>query len=110
VTQLLIGKGFTETSAQQTEATAEDETVIRYPSADLEGDAQRVAKSLGIPLSSVEKSTEVSGVTLVVGADWRTGTAYKAKAEDDTTPETADVLNGADTGACMKVNKNFTWS
>ncbi|MEU1041819.1 LCP family protein [Streptomyces sp. NPDC005907] len=110
VSQLLVGKGFARTTADTTTATAEDETVIRYPSADLEGDAQRVAKALKVPFSAVERSTDVSGVTLVVGADWREGTAYKAKAGDNKTPDTADALNGADAGACMKVNPNFTWS
>lgn len=60
--------------------------MIRYPSADLEGDARRVAKSLGVPASSVKRSTDVSGVTLVVGADWREDTAYRAPESDDRTP------------------------
>ncbi|MPY60812.1 LCP family protein [Streptomyces spongiae] len=109
VTQLLVREGFTKATADQTSAVSEDETVVRYPSAELEGDAQAVAKALGIPLSQVEKSTAVSGVTLVVGADWREGTAYKAKKENDTTPESADALNGANKKACMQVNPNFTW-
>ncbi|MEW2399783.1 LCP family protein [Streptomyces sp. NPDC046862] len=109
VTQLLVREGFTKTTADQTSAVSEDETVVRYPSAELEGDAQAVAKALGIPLSQVEKSTNVSGVTLVVGADWREGTAYKAKKENDRTPESADALNGANKKACMQVNPNFTW-
>ncbi|MFD8760216.1 LCP family protein [Streptomyces mirabilis] len=110
VSQLLVGKGFTKAEADSSPATAEETTVIRYPSADLQGDAQAVAKALGVPLSAVKKSTDVSGVTLVVGADWREGTAYKAKAQDNTTPESADVLNGAKTDACMHVNKDYTWS
>lgn len=109
VGQVLAEEGFTKTTADQTTAVSEDETVVRYPSAELEGDAQAVAKALGIPLSQVEKSTNVSGVTLVVGADWREGTAYRAKKENDTTPESADALNGANKKACMKVNPNFTW-
>ncbi|MFD7714172.1 LytR C-terminal domain-containing protein, partial [Streptomyces sp. NPDC059786] len=86
----------------------EDKTVIRYPSADLEGDAQRVAKSLGIEFSSVKKSTDVSGVTLIVGADWREGDTYKAAEEDDTLPDTADALSG-DKKKCMHVNSAFTF-
>ncbi|MFF2852915.1 LCP family protein [Streptomyces sp. NPDC058001] len=112
VTQVLTGKGFTRATADATQALAEPKTVINYPSVDLEGDAQRVAKSLGIPLSSVKKSTDVSGVTLTVGADWREGNAYPKKAadpKDDKTPKSADALNGADDSACMKVNPNFTW-
>lgn len=109
VAGLLVEKGFTEAVADQSVAPVEDRTVVRYPSADLEGDAERIARSLGIPLSSVKRSTEVSGVTLVVGADWRQGTAYRAPAEDDRTPDTAEVLNGADDTACMHVNPRFTW-
>ena len=110
VAQLLAGKGFAKATADQQQSLSEKKTVIRFPSVDLEGDAQRVAKSLGIPLSSVKKSTDVSGVTLVVGDDWRQGNTYpKAAQDDDRTPDTALALNGSDKKACMKVNKNFTW-
>ncbi|MEV0639992.1 LCP family protein [Streptomyces sp. NPDC050619] len=110
VTELLMEKGFTEAAADTTSALSEDRTVVRYPSAELAGDARRVAKSLGIPASSVERSTDVSGVTVVVGADWRDGTTYKAPKQNDTTPESAEALNGADEDACMHVNPAFTWS
>jgi LCP family protein required for cell wall assembly len=113
VAGLLADKGYDKAAADRSSSLSEATTLVRYPSAELEGDAQAVAKSLGIPMSSVKKSTDVSGVTLVVGADWRTGTTYKApKAakEDDTTPKTAEALNGADESACMHVNPGFTWS
>lgn len=110
VAQLLVGKGFKEAVADSSAILSEATTVVRYPSADLEGDAQRVAKALGIPTSAVKKSTSVSGVTLVVGADWSTGTKYTAPAaEDDTTPTSADALNGSDTTACMHVDPNYVW-
>jgi LCP family protein required for cell wall assembly len=108
ITELLGGKGFTKAVADSSALLSEDKTVVRYPSADLEGDAQRVAKSLGIPFSHVKKSTDVSGVTLVVGADWRTGTEYTATAEDDTTPDSADALN-ASKGGCMRVDPAYSW-
>ncbi|WP_030681036.1 LCP family protein [Streptomyces cellulosae] len=109
VTGLLVGKGFTAAKSDSSVLPSQDKTVVRYPSADLEGDAQRVAKALGVPMSSVKKSTDVSGVTLVVGADWRSGTTYKAAREDDSLPESEDTFNGADTKACMHVNPDFTW-
>ncbi|MFF0139830.1 LCP family protein [Streptomyces sp. NPDC005227] len=109
VTALLTGKGFTRTTADQTTATAEATTLIRYPSADLEGDALRVAKALGVPSTAVEKSADVSGVTLVVGADWRDGTKYKAPEDDDSTPSSAKLDKGSDTEACMHVNPDYTW-
>ncbi|MFJ8146813.1 LCP family protein [Streptomyces sp. NPDC096094] len=110
VTGLLVEQGFAKAVADPSVLPSEDRTVVRYPSADLEGDAQRVAESLGIPLSSVQRSTDVSGVTLVVGADWREGTTYEAPVSDDRTPESAEALNGADESACMHVNPAFTWS
>ena len=109
VTELLVGKGFTAAKSDSSVLLGQAKTVVRYPSADLEGDAQRVAKALGVPMSSVKKSTDVSGVTLVVGADWRSGTAYKAAEKDDSLPESEDTFNGADTKACMHVNPDFTW-
>ncbi|MGW7259645.1 LCP family protein [Streptomyces sp. NPDC054834] len=109
IAQFLVGKGFTQAVSDRSAAPSEATTVIRYPSADLEGDAQRVAKALGIPTSSVKKSTAVSGVTLVVGADWRTGTKYTAPKEDDSTPDSAQVINGADKEQCMHVNPSYTW-
>nr|WP_228473090.1 LCP family protein [Streptomyces cyaneochromogenes] len=109
VAGLLVGKGFTQAVADSSNTPTADTTLVRYPSADLQGDAQRVAKALGIPTSAVKKSTDVSGVTLVVGADWREGTAYKAPKQDDRTPDTAEALNASDTKACMKVDPDFTW-
>ncbi|WP_426570501.1 LCP family protein [Streptomyces canus] len=109
VTQLLVGKGFAQALADTSPATSEKTTVIRYPSADLQGDAQRVAKVLGIPASQVKKSTDVSGVTLFVGADWRSGSAYEAPEQDDKTPESAQTMNAADTSQCMHVDPAYTW-
>ncbi|MEV5550250.1 LCP family protein [Streptomyces sp. NPDC052309] len=110
VAALLVDKGFAKAVADPSVLPIEDRTVVRYPSADLEGDARRVAESLGIPPDSVRRSTDVSGVTLIVGADWREGTAYEPPAADDETPESAEALNGADEEACMHVNPAFTWS
>ncbi|MEV0694388.1 LCP family protein [Streptomyces sp. NPDC050388] len=110
VTGILREKGFTGAFAGTAGSLGRERTVVQYPSADLEGDAHRVAEVLGIPESAVRRSTDVSGVTLVVGADWREGTTYEAPEQDDTTPESAEALNGADDTACMKVNPAFTWS
>ncbi|MBZ9640174.1 LCP family protein, partial [Streptomyces sp. PSKA30] len=111
VAQALVQQGFTLASADTSGSYAEERTVVLYPSAELEGDAQRVAKSLRIPLSSVKRSAEVSGVTLMVGADWRSGTAYPKqsppKAGD--LPSNADALNGADSGKCMDIYEPYRW-
>ncbi|WP_253195487.1 LCP family protein [Streptomyces sp. JHA26] len=112
VSQALVEQGFARAAADTSGSYTEERTVVRYPSAELEGDAQRVATSLGIPLSSVKRSADVSGVTVVVGGDWREGTTYpkqpKPKAGD--LPENSDALNGEkDSGKCMDVYEPYRW-
>ncbi|MEW2118739.1 LCP family protein [Streptomyces sp. NPDC005474] len=111
ISQALSGKGFTNAAADTSGSLSVEKTVVRYPSADLAGDAQLVAKSLGIPASSVKKSTDVSGVTVTVGADWREGAAYpKQKApKAGQLPESADKVVGSDTDACMDVYSPYRW-
>ncbi|MET9113839.1 LCP family protein [Streptomyces longwoodensis] len=109
IADVLTGKGFTRAVADHTAATAEPTTIVRYPSADLQADAQVVARALGLPASAVKKSTDVSGITLVVGADWRSGTAYRAPATKDTTPDSAQAINAADTSQCMHVDPAYVW-
>ncbi|NNJ05574.1 LCP family protein [Streptomyces sp. PKU-MA01144] len=107
---VLTGKGFTRAAADS-RTDPQDRTVVFYPSAELAGDARAVAEAIGLPVSSVLKSTDVSGVTLVVGADWREGTAYPkdAAGNDAKAPSSAKPLNAGDTGACMDVQPGFTW-
>jgi hypothetical protein len=109
VAGVLSGKGFTQTRADATRVTQE-KTVIRFSNAELEGDAQAVAKSLGIPLTSVKKSADVTGIALIVGADWRQGDTFpKTAAQDDNkTPTSAKALSG-DKVECMAVQDGFTW-
>lgn len=111
ISQVLSGKGFTNAAADTSGSLSVDRTVVHYPSADLAGDAQLVAKSLGIPASSVKKSTDVSGVTVTVGADWREGTAYPKQTAPKAgqLPETADKIVGSDTSACMEVYSPYRW-
>ncbi|MET9483689.1 LCP family protein [Streptomyces sp. NPDC006638] len=104
IAEVLGGKGYSLARAGG-EQSPQEATGITYPSADLEGDAQAVAKALKIPLTSVTKSTQVSGITLVVGADWREGSSYPAKAKPEAggIPDTADAISGSDKNACMDV-------
>ncbi|MEV8311652.1 LCP family protein [Streptomyces flavidovirens] len=114
VAGVLAQKGFTQAKAD-TQRNPQERTTVYFPSVDLEGDAQAVAKSLGLPTGSVKKSTDVSGVTLVVGGDWRTGSTYPESAakDDDKDKDEAlksgRALNGEDTEACMTVQPGFTW-
>ncbi|MFE9726633.1 LCP family protein [Streptomyces sp. NPDC005794] len=109
VKDLLTEAGFAKATVDSQYVEAVARTGVLYPSADMEGDAQAVAKALGIPVSQVKRSTEVSGIVLTVGADWREDEAYPAKAAEEKTPDSANPLNGADEQACMEVNPSFTW-
>ncbi|MGC9494684.1 LCP family protein [Streptomyces sp. WG7] len=109
--QALVEKGFDKATKDASAALSEERTLVRYPNAELAGDARRVAEVLGIPASAVRKSADVSGITLVVGADWRSGTSYpKQKTpEAGDLPDNSDALNGSDTGKCMDVYKPYRW-
>ncbi|MFG3202516.1 LCP family protein [Streptomyces sp. NPDC048192] len=111
VSQVLAQKGYTRAAADTSGTFSERSTVVQYPSADLQGDAQAVATALGIPLSAVKQSTDVSGVTVVVGADWRSGASYPKPSEPKAgdVPHGSDAINGADTSTCMDVYKPYRW-
>lgn len=109
VKDLLTEAGFTRAAVDSQNVEGAARTGILYPSADMEGDAQAVAKALGIPVSQVKKSTDASGIVLSVGADWREDGAYPAKDTEEKTPTSANPLNGANEKACMHVNPSFTW-
>jgi len=65
---------------------------------------------MGIPVSSVKKSADVSGVTVVVGADWRDGSVYPKKdaPKAGDIPSSANALNGDDK-KCMDVYAPYRW-
>ncbi|MCC8340300.1 LCP family protein [Streptomyces sp. R1] len=107
----LVDKGFVKATKDTSAALSEERTVVRYPGDELAGDARRVAEVLGIPANAVRKSSDVSGITLVVGADWREGTSYPKQEtpEAGDLPESSDALNGSDTGKCMDVYKPYRW-
>ncbi|QDY80953.1 LCP family protein [Streptomyces qinzhouensis] len=110
VSAALAAKGFTQASAT-TVRNPMATTLIRYASDDLEGDAQAVAKALGIPLTAVRKAPDgPAGITLTVGADWRQGNVFpKPKPKSNKLPTSANALAGDDDKACMPVQAGFGW-
>ncbi|MFF8959030.1 LCP family protein [Streptomyces sp. NPDC014894] len=108
VTAVLQGKGFAQAVADPA-GGQQRKTVIHFSNAELEGDARAVAEALGIPASAVRKSTDVTGIALTVGSDWRTGDSFPRPSDDNKTPTSAEALNGGDTEACMKVQPGFGW-
>nr|WP_162688985.1 MULTISPECIES: LCP family protein [unclassified Streptomyces] len=109
ITGQLVSKGFALAKADST-LTPEKSTVVRYATDAQAADAQSVAAALGIPAGSVQKAAGAAKITLVVGADWREGNAYPQQAapEAGAVPESADVLNGTDTG-CMDIYSVYRW-
>ncbi|MEU9302544.1 LCP family protein [Streptomyces sp. NPDC048269] len=109
VATLLTGKGFTRANAD-TQTGAEDTTVVRFATDGQAADAAAVATALGLPASSVQKTDEVSGITVFVGKDWRTGDAPTLPPPAPTkAPDSAHALNGDNDKACMPVQPGFTW-
>lgn len=105
----LVSKGFTQAKASTT-LTPEKTTVVQYATDAQAADAQAVAAALGVPATAAQKSSAVSAITLVVGADWRTGNVYPQQPapEAGAVPESADILNGTDT-SCMDIYKYYRW-
>ncbi len=106
-------------TAAATDATAasEETTTLLYPDIADQANAEAVAEALGVPHGAVRASTEVDRVTLVIGADWREGTAYPEQPtgettapEDDGGPavEEEDITSGRSSD-CMEVNPAYTW-
>ncbi|CAM5462355.1 transcriptional regulator [Streptomyces avidinii] len=105
----LVSKGFTLAKADSS-LTPEKLTVVRYATDAQAAEAQAVAAALGIPATAVQKAAGAARITVVVGADWREGTAFPQQAapEAGSIPESADALNGTDT-SCMDVYGPYRW-
>ncbi|MGW1871099.1 LCP family protein [Streptomyces mauvecolor] len=104
VVTALKAKGFkkADTGSGSPASTSE----VDYPKAagaQGKADAESVATALGLPASAV-KASDVKGLTLVVGGDWRTGDSYPKQDPRASDPlKDTESVNGADKGACMEV-------
>ncbi|OEV05465.1 LCP family protein [Streptomyces oceani] len=115
VSQALQNEGFTRALADQTPKPQVD-TRISYATEGQRSNALAVAEALGVPERMVRHSSEVEEITVVVGADWRTGATYPAEAADDgadedanKAPDSTESVNGGDKEGCMEVNPGYTW-
>ncbi|MFF4649594.1 LCP family protein [Streptomyces sp. NPDC001380] len=100
----LTARGFSQASVDATPLTAKTTSVF-YPAAE-KAQALAVAAALGIPVSRTTASPRVDRTTVVIGADWSSGTDFAStlpKAGD--LPATAVSQNAeTDKGQCMRVN------
>ncbi len=120
VRDALVNDGFSLTTVAGN-ASAAKNTKIYYPSTRADS-AATVAYTLGLPSSALVESNAYSQVTLVIGADWTSGTTFGAAAgpasgtggSANTTPTAAasapavsSLLNAATTGGCVSVNPHY---
>jgi LCP family protein required for cell wall assembly len=92
IAQELIGKGFSQqtTSGNGPSTTT---TSLSYP-AGQQAQAKTVAKALGLPSKAVKQGTG-SGIVLLLGTDWTTGTVYPGGKAGSTPADTKQALDGA---------------
>ncbi|MEV7975630.1 LCP family protein [Streptomyces sp. NPDC086519] len=109
IANALISQGFsTGTSTANAPASATT-TTLTYGSGD-KAEAQTVAKALDLPGSHL-KSGGGSGVVLVVGSDWTSGTSYPASSGDTKAAvANANASTASDSKTCAKVSPYKTVS
>ncbi|MEU6323395.1 LCP family protein [Streptomyces sp. NPDC047009] len=83
----LTGKGFSQKTTTANAPTTQA-TTLTYGTGQ-KPQAQAVADALGLPTSHLKQTTS-SGLTLVIGGDWSTGTTYPTGSGHSTSPAPAD--------------------
>ncbi|WP_234537409.1 LCP family protein [Streptomyces shenzhenensis] len=108
IANALISQGFsTGTSTANAPASATT-TTLTYGSGD-KAEAQTVAKALDLPGSHLKSGG--SGVVLVVGSDWTSGTSYPASSGDTKAAvANANASTASDSKTCAKVSPYKTVS
>jgi LCP family protein required for cell wall assembly len=89
IAQYLINQGFSPDSGSANAPAPASTTSIHY-AAGRQGEAQAVARALHIPTSRLRQDSVVSNVTVVIGGDWTSGTAFPATAGGTYKPAPAD--------------------
>ncbi|GAA1217536.1 LCP family protein [Kitasatospora nipponensis] len=114
VQQALVAKGFTSATIASN-APATERTTVEYP-AGKQAQAQQVAQAIGLPADAVRPG-EGTGLTLVIGADWTTGTGYTAPGAAPSAPapvdtqaalSNSDAQTADDTSKCAQVSHDNT--
>lgn len=105
----LISQGFSSGTTTANAPSSASTTTVNYGSGD-KAEAQTVAKALDVPSSHVKQGSG-TGVTLVIGDDWTTGTSYPAKSGDTKAAvSNANASTADDSKTCAKVSPYKTVS
>ncbi|MFG3295740.1 LCP family protein [Streptomyces sp. NPDC048179] len=105
----LISQGFSTGTTTANAPTSATTTTVTYGSGD-KAEAQTVAKALDVPSSHI-KAGSGTGVILVIGSDWTSGTTYPNTSGDTKTAvANANASTADDSKTCAKVSQYKTVS
>ncbi|MFJ3777062.1 LCP family protein [Streptomyces sp. NPDC090075] len=105
----LISQGFSTGTTTANAPTSATTTTVTYGSGD-KAEAQTVAKALDVPSSHI-KAGSGTGVILVIGSDWTSGTTYPASSGDTKAAvSNANASTADDSKTCAKVSQYKTVS
>ncbi|POX61800.1 transcriptional regulator [Streptomyces sp. Ru62] len=89
----LTGQGFSSATTTANAPSPAGSTSLTYGTGD-KAAAQTVAKALGLPGSHLRQGTG-SGLTLVIGSDWPSGTSYPGGSSSPAPADTEAAVGGA---------------
>ncbi|MGW7424923.1 LCP family protein [Streptomyces sp. NPDC054813] len=105
----LISQGFSSGTSTANAPSSATTTTVTYGSGD-KAEAQTVAKALDVPSSHIKQGTG-TGVTLIIGSDWTTGSSYPASSGDTKAAvSNANASTADDSKTCAKVSPYKTVS
>ncbi|MEV7436438.1 LCP family protein [Streptomyces griseoviridis] len=93
VATALVGQGFNSGTTTGNAAGAATTTTLGYGTGQ-KGEAQTVAKALGLPASHLRQGTG-TGLTLVIGSDWPSGSTYPGGAGEPAPADTGAAVSNA---------------
>jgi LCP family protein required for cell wall assembly len=115
----LASGGFSSSLISTTTAASTAKTTVYYPSTRADS-AAAVANTLGIPTSAMKESNAYSQVTVVIGADWTSGSSFGSGSSGSSgtssgatattaasAPSVSSLSNASTTGTCVTVNPYY---
>ncbi|PWI40928.1 LCP family protein [Streptomyces sp. ICBB 8177] len=90
----LVDDGFSPQTGSANAPAPASTTSVRYP-AGKQAEARAVASALRIPSSALHQDSGVSGVTVLIGSDWSSGTTFPAGSGKPAPADTKAAVQGA---------------
>ncbi|MBT0773370.1 LCP family protein [Kineosporia sp. J2-2] len=105
MTTALQDLGYTKAVTDSSSGSTQASTQILYKGKAQLEKAQQLAADLNVPSSLIDSSTEVDGVTLVLGKDWTTGDTYPKTTKKSRKAALADShASNAKKSSCVPVS------